>query len=325
MLRRVLGRSIYQKAVTVFVGLRWRRRKRLEYPEAVRRSVESPSPPVLIYQMAKVGSSTVTWALKEFDGLNVFQVHLLNPDNIRRLRDRLRKRGLAARFRTDMDILGRALYDGLIRPGLKAKVITLVREPIGRNCSFYFQNLDVLWQTADAHEGVDVSRLAGEYLERFDHRGGLRWFDSEFKPVLGVDIYEHPFPHDKGHARITTDLYDILVLRTDLDDESKRKCVEEFLGVEGLSLRPRNVGSQKPYAATYRDFLDALRLPESYVDEMLDSKYTRHFFTPDERATLRAKWLGGSVRQSVESGLADGEARKVTDVDEVRSKFGLHS
>ena len=31
------------------------------------------------------------------------------------------------------------------------------------------------------------------------------------------------------------------------------------------------------------------------------------------------------VRQSIEAGLADSEARKVTDVSEVRAKFGLQS
>jgi hypothetical protein len=293
VLRRVLGGRRYERAVGVYSALRWRLRLRRQYREDVRRCVESSATPVLVYQMAKVGSSTVTWALREIDGMHVFQVHLLLPENLRRLRAALRKRGRwLARLQSDMDVRGGVYYRGLIKSGLKAKVITLVREPIGRNCSLYFQNLDVLWQTDDAHERVEVSRLAGEYLERFDHRGGLRWFDSEFKAVLGVDIYDHPFPHDKGHARITTDRYDILVMRTDLDDESKKKCVEEFLGVKGLSLKPRNVGTQKPYAAVYRNFLDALELSESYVNDMLDSKYTRHFFTPDEIASLRAKWLG---------------------------------
>jgi hypothetical protein len=293
VLRRVLGASTYGRAAGVYSALRWRWRLRRQYREEVRRCVESGSPPVLVYQMAKVGSSTVTWALRELDGLHVFQVHLLHPENLRRMRAELLKRGRwLARLQSDMDVRGRFLYKGLIKPGLKAKVITLVREPIGRNCSFYFQNLDVLWQTADAHESVEVSRLAGEYLERFDHRGGVNWFDREFKPVLGVDVYEHPFPHDTGHLRIDAGRYDILVMRADLDDASKKKCVEDFLGIEGLSLVPKNVGSHKPYAAVYRDFLDALELPESYVDEMLDSKYTRHFFSPDEIASLRARWLG---------------------------------
>jgi hypothetical protein len=294
VLRRVLGRSTYRQAASIYSALRARRQITREHHEAVRRSVESSLPPILVYQMAKVGSSTLTWALRDVAGLHVFQIHLMHPANIRRVRAALRKRGrILERLSSDMDIRGRILFKGLIKSGLKAKIITLVREPIGRNCSFYFQNLDLLWRIADAHENVEAAQLVSGFQDKFNHQGGLNWFDREFKPVLGVDVYEHPFPHDVGHVRITTDRYDILVLRSDLDDASKKKCVEEFLGIEGLSLAPKNVGSQKPYAAAYRKFLDALELPEPYVNEMLDSKYTRHFFSPDEIAALRAKWLHG--------------------------------
>jgi hypothetical protein len=288
---RVLGRDRYKQAVAVYGGLLQRRRARREVGAAVRRAVEGDEPTVIVYQMAKVGSSTVTAALRNVGGMNVFQVHLMGHEAIERWRVGLRKFP-RARFQTGVDIIGTLLYKGLIEPGRKLKIITLVRDPIARNCSFYFHNLDVLLGTEAAHDNVELPRLVGEFRNKFDHRGCLRWFDTDFKPVLGVDIYEHPFPHDKGHARVTGERYDILVMRTDLDDESKKKCVEEFLGIEGLSLAPKNVGSQKPYAATYRKFLDALELPESYVNDMLDSKYTRHFFGPDEIASLRAKWLG---------------------------------
>jgi hypothetical protein len=287
---------MYQQAVSIYSALLWRRRITREHREAVRRSVESSLPPVIVYQMAKVGSSTITRALRDIDGLNVFQVHFMHPDNLRRLRTGLRKRERwLARFQSDMDIRGRILFKGLIKSGLKAKIITLVREPIGRNCSFYFHNLDFLWATDDAHENVELSRLVSEFHNKFDHHGCLRWFDSEFKPVLGVDIYEHEFPRDAGYLRIKTERYDILIMRSDLADSSKAKCIEELLGIEGLSLTPKNVGSEKPYAVTYRKFLDALELTEAYVNDMLDSKYTRHFFGPEEIAVLRARWLGGKV------------------------------
>lgn len=296
VLRRVLGRDRYRQAVAVYGGLLMRRRLRREVRADIRHIVETDAPTVLVYQMMKVGSSTIAAALRAFGGLNVFQVHLMNADNIVRWRAAMRRFPLA-RFQTGIDT-GTLLYKGLVEPGRKLKIITLVRDPIARNCSFYFHNLDVLLETEAAHENVALGRLVAEFQNKFDHRGCLKWFDSEFKRVLGVDIYEHPFPHDKGHARVTNERYDILVLRTDLDDASKKRCVEEFLGIEGLSLVPRNVGSQKPYAAAYRKFLDALELPESYVDEMLDSEYTRHFFSPDEIASLRAKWLGGGARRS---------------------------
>jgi hypothetical protein len=289
VLRRVLGRKKYMQAVSIYGGLLMRRRLRREVSAEIRRIVEGDAPTVLVYQMMKVGSSTITAALRAFGGLSVFQVHLMNADNINRWRVALRKFPLA-RFQTGIDI-GTLLYKGLIESGLKLKIITLVRDPIARNCSFYFHNLDILLQTEDAHERVEMSRLVGEFQDRFDHHGGTRWFDSEFKPVLGVDVYEHPFPHDAGHTRISTDRYDILVMRSDMEDASKKRCVEEFLCIDGLTLAPKNIGSEKPYAAAYRKFLDALELPEAYVNEMLDSEYTRHFFSPDEIATLRARWL----------------------------------
>ncbi len=293
VLRRTFGERRYKLAAVVFHGLRSRRRLKHEHREAVSRCVESDSPPVIVYQMAKVGSSTVTWALRDAGIPNVFQVHLMHPDNIRRFSAKLLKLGWV-RFRTGVDFNGGFLYKEIIEPGLKAKIITLVREPIGRNCSFYFHNLDVLWATEGAHENVEMSRLVGEFRNKFDHHGCLRWFDSEFKSVLGVDIYEHEFPRDAGHLRLETERYDILIMRSDLSDSSKAKCIEELLGIEGLSLTRKNVGSEKPYAATYRKFLDAVELPEAYVDDMLDSKYTRHFFGPEEIASLRAGWLGGN-------------------------------
>jgi hypothetical protein len=300
-LRRLLGqvsaKISYRRAATVFGGLLWRGKRRWECRQAVRRSVEGPLPPVLVYLMAKVGSSTITSALQNIEGLHVFQVHMLNPDNLRLLRSKVRQKGLA-RFQMDMDIIGRALFEGIIRPGLKAKIITLVREPISRNVSLYFQNLDVLWETADAHEHVELSRLLGEFHDRFDHYRSLNWFDTEFKPVLGVDVYEYEFPHDALHLRINTGRYDILIMRSDLEDASKAKCIEDFVGVEGLSLAPKNVSSRKPYAAAYRKFLDAVELREGYVGDMLDSKYTRHFFSPEEIASLRTKWLGGGVTKN---------------------------
>ena len=282
--------NVYRLARAALGGLRWRRRRRRECRAAVGRSIGGAQPPVLVYAMSKVGSSTVTSAVERL-GLNVFQVHLMSPDNIRLLRSRAREKGWLTRFRMDTDILGTALFEGIIRPGHRVRIITMVREPFGRNVSFYFQTLDALWGTADAHEAVGLARLLAEFQDRFDHRRTLHWFDTEFKAVLGVDVYDYEFPREAGHLRIDAGRYEILVLRSDLADESKAKCIEEFLGVNGLSLIPKNISSGKRYGATYRRFLDALELPEGYVNEMLDSKYTRHFFTAAEVSALRARWL----------------------------------
>lgn len=288
----LIRQAIMRKAGAIASAAGPLRRARLEcwYRMLVWRAAVSPRPLVLVYQMGKVASSSITQALLQVEDLHVFQVHPMSPDGLRHARDATRRRAPS----TDdlvMYALGRALYRGIIKAGRRAKIITLVREPIDRNISFYFQNLDFLWSTADAHKKVGLGRLLEEFLDRFDHDETLGWFDYEFKAALGVDLYAHEFPHDLGHLRLDAGRHEILVLRSDLEDAAKAGCLAEFLGVEGVTLAPANAAAQKPYADTYREFRRRLRLPERYVNHMLDSKYARHFFSPGERDVLRSRWL----------------------------------
>lgn len=277
------------KAIATIDGLVWRARSRFACWRSVRRAVASPAPPVLIYQMAKGASTTVLEALERV-GVKAFRVHFINPETARLLRAAVREKRLSV-SRIDLHFIGAAIYRGIIRPGLEVKVINLVREPVGRNIAAYFQALDSFWHTERAHEKIGLERLIEGFHEKYHHDHVLKWFDAEFKPVLGVDVYEHEFPRESRCLRVRRGPYDILLMRVDLDDRSKERHLSEFLGVDGIKLLPANVGAQKPYAAVYRDFLRELRLSEEYVDRMLDSRYARHFFTDEERRALRSKWL----------------------------------
>ena len=264
----------------------------LHLRRTVRHAVGGPTPPVLVYTAPKVASTAVSAALREA-GQAVFHVHLISADGRRALREAMRRRGLTRMHGDARDIEGvaRALLSELIEPRHRARVVSLVRDPVARNVSFYFETLDILWQTERAHERVTVERLLAEFHERFTHERGVDWFDEEFKPVLGVDVYEHPFPHDTGHLRIDSGPYEILLMRHDLDDRVKEKCLADLLGVPRVTVTPRNVGAEKPYSETYREFLRRLELPEGYVDGLLGSKYARHFYSREELARFRAKWL----------------------------------
>jgi hypothetical protein len=192
---------------------------------------------------------------------------------------------------TENMVQGRAIHEQLIKPRHKAFVITLVREPIARNISSYFHNLNIYWRQRDAHVNVRFDRLVEGFVSYPLNAVPLEWFDREFKPSLGIDIYEHPFPREQGFMRFSTDHYEVLVMRHDLDDRQKERCVEELLGVQDVVIRSVNTAAEKPYAEAYRHFVKNVRLPESYISKMLDSKYTRHFYTSEEIERLRAKWL----------------------------------
>jgi hypothetical protein len=283
---------------------------RFHFKREIRRAAVGPTPPVLVYTAPKVASTAVTVALQAA-GQSVFHVHMISAASMRNLREAMRQRGLA-RMKWDslgLEDIGNALASELIEPRHRARVVSLVRDPVARNISFYFETLEVLWQTESAHEHVSVERLLAEFHERFRHERGVEWFDNEFKPVLGIDVYEHPFPHDKGYLRIDSGPYEVLVMRHDLDDRVKEKCLADLVGVRAITLTPRNVGAQKPYAETYREFLRRVELPEDYVERLLGSKYARHFYSPEELARFRAKWLKGSAAERSAPGTSASAAR----------------
>ena len=119
--------------------------------------------------------------------------------------------------------------------------------------------------------------------------------------MLGIDVYENPFPHDKGYLRIDSAPYEILLMRHDLNDRLKEQCLAELIGVSSVTLAPKNVGSQKPYSSVYREFLNRIELPENYVYGLLDSKYARHFYSPEERERFSSKWLKRAADETAAS------------------------
>jgi len=263
----------------------------------IRRATSQSQPVVLVYTAPKVASTAVTQALQAIEGLAVYQVHIINPASVNRLTEEVRRRGLMPKDK-NMVYLANTLYAEVIKTGRRAKIISLVREPVGRNISYYFEVLDLLWKSERAHEHVGVDQLVAEFHERFSHDRGIKWFDNEFKPTLGIDVYEHPFPHDLGFLRIDSGPYEVLIMRHDLDDREKEKRLANLIGVPTVSLTPKNVSSQKAYSAVYREFLDRINLSDDYVDDLLDSKYARHFFSAAEIARVRATWLGGGNRET---------------------------
>jgi hypothetical protein len=291
--------------------------RRFHFRRGIRRALLRPTPPVLVYTTPKVASTAVAHALMSVEGQVVFHVHLISAAGIRALREGIRRRGLT-RAKQDMnglDDLGYALSKEIIKPRHRAKIVSLVREPIARNISFYFQTLDVLWKTERAHEHFGVERFLAGFHEKFTHERGINWFDSEFKPVTGIDVYEHPFPQDKGFLRINSGPYELLLMRHDLDDRLKEKCLADLLDVRSVSLVPRNVGTDKSYSEAYKEFLSRIRLSEDYVDRMLDSKYARHFYSPEELAAVRAKWLNGSSAQTSAAAAAGSPAVTLAEGD----------
>lgn len=241
--------------------------------------------PILVYQVGKVGSSTVYYSLKSA-GHRCEHVHRIAPENIEKVAEDRRRRGLPVKD----ERLGLAIAHRLNRADGKVRIVTMVREPLSRNMSAFFQNLTDYYGGSPL-DSIPVDEAIRRFLEEYPHHVPLEWFDTEFERVTGVCLFNYPFPFEKQWTVVSEGRFEILVLRVEASDEVKAEALRSFLGLADLKLVRANVGEGKDYAKLYEDFRRRIRLPEDYVDRMLGSKYARHFYSPDELERARASWI----------------------------------
>jgi hypothetical protein len=230
--------------------------------------------PVLIWQMGKVGSSTLAASIP-----NAMHIHTLYSNSPCHVHLAQRRNGFTQKLKGWAE-------DFLIRFYIKKrptiKIITLVRSPFERNVSMLFEDLEY-WMYLFAGKGNHDStiRQNEDYLERvfyeaFDHEYGLTWFDKEIFRFTGIDVYAHPFDKNKGYSRIAMGRFDILILSSDKIDENE-ELISDFCGQE-IKLTRANDGGRKWYAPVYKNFKTDVKFRDSYKDNIMQSKFYRHFF-----------------------------------------------
>jgi hypothetical protein len=242
---------------------------------------------LLIYQMGKVGSTSLEETIK--DSLHVHSLYSNWPCFV----------FYQQRRRNFPERLSQHFYDWSRRVALKRrkkiKIISLVRDPYARNISMFFQNLQH-WMyyfskldKKDLRLECDLPLLFEVFEKAFDHDYPLTWFDKEINRFTGIDIYKYPFDKEKGYSRIQNEKYDILLIKL----ESLKftwNVVEDFVGSK-LIFQNVNLSSDKWYAPVYENFIRDYAPSETYLDKIYNSKLAKHFYTKDEILKFRNKVL----------------------------------
>ena len=258
-------------------------------------------PPALVYQMGKVASTAVANVLRaEWPG-PVAHLHTLRPDRLRE-EERL-FRALFSERRTIPGYLiqglywNRALEHPPRRDGDRTLVVTLVRDPVARNLSTFFQTLDAhnaRFGLAERMRSGGDAGLADDVREHFvadfDHRFPLTWFDRELATTLGIDVFSEPFDREAGGSCYENDQARALLMRVEDLATTGEKALRSFFQLPGLRLEQRNESAKKYYARWYNELAKTLRLPDSLLDDLYESKLVRHFYRDSEIAAFRARW-----------------------------------
>ena len=238
---------------------------------------------VLVYQMAKVGSTSYTAMLEKCSDLKVFQVHRLdNSSNEKMIKFSLSKGELDKAF---MEQEWNAIGNYMLSKPLEIYIISVMRDPIARNISAFFENLDLSKKTP-------VEKLINNFFSDYPHNIPIRWFDEQFKEFLGIDLYQYPFDKKRGWDHFTVSNYTCLLLTVEISDKEKINAINSILGTRLSKIERKNVGESKHYATIYRQFNDKIIMPEEYVNTLLDSKVVKHFYTDTQCKNFRNKWIG---------------------------------
>ncbi len=266
--------------------------------QGLRHLLLNDTPPIIINQPGKVGSNTIMHTLRRYGIYNI-RIH-----------------GLAYPFEyNNSNSLN--IFKERLSAWPKVKMITLIRDPIGKDYGHFFQKLSLQFDMAWYAKGIAEDCFQTSFLNYLsvitpfdftEKRSELQkdifchidmigknsplgsyygWYDEELKKHLDIDILQCDFNKEKGYGIISKKNIELLVLRLDklnfLED-----ILGEFLEVGKINLVNANMHDEKDYSFVYQDFRNEVFYPKKYVDFYYrDNPYTEHFFNLQEIDKLR--------------------------------------
>ena len=126
-------------------------------------------PPVFIFQMGKVASTSIYKSLQQQYPGRVFHGHSFKKDH-----ENPEIRFLHHHYRF----------------GGRIKIISLVREPVGRNISAFFQNFEEYTGIPFSSSALSLDELYQIFLGKYAHEEPLEWFDRYSKHFLTKEMIE---------------------------------------------------------------------------------------------------------------------------------------
>jgi len=235
----------------------------------------------VVYTMGKVASSSTSGAIQAA-GMTCHDIHTLTHKNLlNQVQYWLEK----DKFPPQHVCVSMAYREQVLLKRNKCFYISLVRDPVARNMSAFFENLHLLGE--EGKNETDPEKLFDYFSRNYQHTAPLTWFDREFKAELGIDVYARPFNHKDRYSRL--DGASGVLFRADCPDEVKSRVLSKALG-RTITVGRLNDGNNKYYSEAYNKMKKMVTFPSQFLDEMYDSAFVRHFWTPDEIDKMKSNW-----------------------------------
>lgn len=135
---------------------------------------------------------------------------------------------------------------------------------------------DALMQLMAEADALDPTGVVFSQLNRF--LVPLRWFDEDFLPGTGLDVYDFSFDREAGTTLIESGGFSLLLLRYENLPELA-PGIAGFVGIEELRLERANISEDKhiPFSIKTMQRQGQSMIPAPLAERIYATRYARHF------------------------------------------------
>jgi putative capsular polysaccharide synthesis protein len=239
--------------------------------------------PLLIYTVGRTGSTSLRYSLQKY---GVFAIHIqsLQPTQINNPRKPRSWKWVSQH---------------IIEAHRPCRIIVSIRDPMGMLTSGFYSKIRRFGDSSRSLDEYTVDELVGLFRDSLiDEQKKkalinwyLDWFDDDFLPSTGIDIYQFPFPADIGYMRINQGNMDVVVMRAEIGDDQKVAIISNLIERKNFVLERYRTAEQKGVGVHVSEFRSRLILPRAVLDEIYNSRYAQHFLTAEEREQAIRQYL----------------------------------
>ena len=271
---------------TRFVARTRRERRRLAS------ALKGTGPVVISYGHPKSATTSAADALRGIPGVSSYHAHVLRPCHFTWVRNTFVPATDAGICPEDGHAQW-ALAESLAgdRP---VHLVTLVRDPIAVQISWFFFGLQRWLRSPRPVDiaAIPFERLLSLFHGTFPRDGVLNWFEHEWCPVTGHGVDDLEAVRAGDCATVDVGPHRACVMSADLDDETKARHLERFLGLPAGRVQfPRsNLGADRRHPEIYERLKRAIGGDLDHVDTVYASPFAKTFFSERTLTDLRDRW-----------------------------------
>lgn len=232
---------------------------------------------IFIYTAPKVGSTSLVSSFRIFGNNNYGIIHIHDEIMLEKLID----------MNTNMNVTINDIIQYNSQLGRKIYVIDIFRNPIERKISaffekigsYHFNNRDEIVNRFDVNKVINRFNNIFPYLAIGDH-----YID---KYNINSDLPEI-FPYEQKHLIIEKNNVKYIKLRLKDADEWDRILSNIFK--RRICIVKDYQSENKIISDLFKNFLEKYKIPENYLNEIMECRYLNYYYSQEEKNEYFNKW-----------------------------------